>query len=92
MSIQQNTPLTEKDRRIALQRIRTLATGLLVATALIWLASAISDTIASWDARKAAEKIELYVGKHLQYIRINGTVIGCLAGLLVHTVAVLIRG
>ena len=56
------------------------------------LTSVISDTIASWDAREAAEKIELYVGKDLQYIRINGTVIGCLAGLLIHTVAVLIGG
>lgn len=54
------------------------------------ITSVISDTIASWDAREAADKIELYVGKDLQYIRINGTVIGCLAGLVIHTVAVLI--
>lgn len=56
------------------------------------LASVISDTIASWDAKDAANKIELYVGKDLQYIRINGTVVGALVGLLIHTITVLVPG
>jgi uncharacterized membrane-anchored protein YjiN (DUF445 family) len=43
-----------------------------------------------WDAREAAEKIELQVGKDLQFIRINGTVVGSLAGLVIYTVATLV--
>lgn len=50
------------------------------------IASVISDTIKSWDAREASDKIELYVGKDLQYIRINGTVIGALVGIVIHAV------
>ena len=56
------------------------------------IASVISDTIERWDAKEAAERIELYVGRDLQYIRINGTVIGALVGLLLHTVIVLLPG
>lgn len=56
------------------------------------IASVISDTIERWDAKEAAERIELYVGRDLQYIRINGTVIGALVGLLIHTIIVLLPG
>lgn len=44
----------------------------------------ISETVQRWDAEEASEKIELQVGKDLQFIRINGTVVGALAGLLIH--------
>ena len=54
------------------------------------IASVISDTIAGWDAKEASERIELYVGKDLQYIRINGTVIGALVGLFLHGVILLL--
>ncbi|GAA1553899.1 DUF445 domain-containing protein [Brevibacterium picturae] len=54
------------------------------------IASVISDTIERWDAKEAAERIELYVGRDLQYIRINGTVIGALVGLVIHTIIVLL--
>jgi len=54
------------------------------------LAGVVVDTVQRWDAREAAEKIELQVGKDLQFIRINGTVVGSLAGLAIHTVAVLL--
>ncbi|MCD1286397.1 DUF445 domain-containing protein [Brevibacterium sp. CCUG 69071] len=56
------------------------------------IASVISDTIERWDAKEASDRIELYVGRDLQYIRINGTVIGALVGLLIHTVIVLLPG
>jgi len=46
----------------------------------------ISDTIERWDGREAADKIELMVGKDLQYIRVNGTIVGALAGLVIYTV------
>jgi uncharacterized membrane-anchored protein YjiN (DUF445 family) len=51
------------------------------------IAAVISDTVTSWDARETTEKIELQVGKDLQFIRINGTVVGALAGLTIFTVA-----
>jgi uncharacterized membrane-anchored protein YjiN (DUF445 family) len=44
------------------------------------LAEFIAGVIANWDAKTAAEKIELHVGRDLQYVRINGTVVGFLAG------------
>ncbi|MGO1538804.1 MAG: DUF445 domain-containing protein [Leucobacter sp.] len=54
------------------------------------LASVVTETVQHWDSREAAEKIELQVGKDLQFIRINGTVIGCLAGLGIYTIAALV--
>lgn len=54
------------------------------------LARVVSDTVRRWDAREAAEKIELQIGKDLQFIRINGTVIGSLAGLAIYTFATLV--
>lgn len=54
------------------------------------LARVVSDTVQRWDAREAAEKIELQIGKDLQFIRINGTVVGSLAGLAIYAVATLI--
>ncbi|MGK4580973.1 DUF445 domain-containing protein [Kitasatospora sp. HPMI-4] len=48
----------------------------------------ISETVAGWDADDASRKIEANVGRDLQFIRINGTVVGALAGLLIHTVTV----
>ena len=53
------------------------------------VATVISDTIARWDAAEASRRIELQVGRDLQFIRINGTVVGALAGLAIHTVTVL---
>lgn len=52
------------------------------------LAQVVVDTVQRWDTREAAEKIELQIGKDLQFIRINGTVIGSLAGLAIYSVAV----
>ncbi|MCX5524348.1 DUF445 domain-containing protein [Streptomyces bobili] len=47
----------------------------------------ITDTVASWDAEHTTRKIEAHIGRDLQFIRINGTVVGSLAGLLIYTVA-----
>ncbi|MET9801384.1 DUF445 domain-containing protein [Streptomyces sp. NPDC006368] len=51
------------------------------------ITSLISDTVASWDADQTSRKIEAHIGRDLQFIRINGTVVGALAGLLIHTVS-----
>jgi len=47
----------------------------------------ITDTIERWDADEASRRIELHVGRDLQFIRINGTVVGALAGLAIYAVA-----
>jgi uncharacterized membrane-anchored protein YjiN (DUF445 family) len=54
------------------------------------VATIISDTVERWDAEDASRRIELLVGRDLQFIRINGTVVGALAGLAIHTVSVLV--
>jgi uncharacterized membrane-anchored protein YjiN (DUF445 family) len=51
------------------------------------IASIITDTVEKWDAAETTEKIELMVGRDLQYIRLNGTVVGALAGVLIFAVA-----
>lgn len=51
------------------------------------IASIITDTVERWDAAETTEKIELMVGRDLQYIRLNGTIVGALAGLTIFTVA-----
>lgn len=46
----------------------------------------ISQTVGNWEGRQLSEKLELEVGKDLQFIRINGTVVGGLVGLLLYTI------
>ncbi len=43
----------------------------------------VTDTVARWDAEETSRKVELQVGRDLQFIRINGTVVGALAGLVI---------
>ncbi|AUH42825.1 DUF445 domain-containing protein [Streptomyces sp. CMB-StM0423] len=50
------------------------------------ITSLISDTVAGWDADQTSRKIEANIGRDLQFIRINGTVVGSLAGLVIYTV------
>lgn len=54
------------------------------------ITSIITETIERWDAEDASRRIELHVGRDLQFIRINGTVVGALAGLIIYTVAQII--
>jgi uncharacterized membrane-anchored protein YjiN (DUF445 family) len=49
----------------------------------------VSETVRGWDARTITGRLENAVGRDLQYIRINGTIVGGLVGLLIHTVEVL---
>ena len=48
------------------------------------VARIVSDTIASWDTETVVEKLEANVGRDLQYIRLNGTLIGGLVGVTLH--------
>ena len=52
----------------------------------------ISDQVRSWDERYMVQQLELNIGKDLQYIRINGTLIGGLMGLVIYGCTGLIRG
>jgi len=46
----------------------------------------ISSTVKSWDGKEVSEKLELEIGKDLQYIRINGTLVGGVIGLIIYGV------
>ena len=47
----------------------------------------ISSTVGNWQGKELSEKLELEVGKDLQFIRVNGTLVGGLVGLIIYTVA-----
>ncbi len=51
------------------------------------VATIISATVNRWDGKETAERIELHVGRDLQFIRINGTVVGGLAGIAIHAIS-----
>ncbi|MEW2566554.1 DUF445 domain-containing protein [Streptomyces sp. NPDC047070] len=51
------------------------------------ITSLITETVAGWDAEHTSRKIEAHIGRDLQFIRINGTVVGSLAGLLIYAVS-----
>ncbi len=51
------------------------------------ITSLITDTVAGWDAEHTSKKIEAHIGRDLQFIRINGTVVGALAGLAIYAVS-----
>lgn len=49
------------------------------------VAEMIADTVKRWDTRTFVERIELAIGRDLQYIRINGMVVGGIIGVVIHT-------
>jgi uncharacterized membrane-anchored protein YjiN (DUF445 family) len=51
------------------------------------LAEIISTTVQRWDSAETSRRLELQVGRDLQFIRINGTVVGALAGLLIYAIS-----
>lgn len=46
----------------------------------------ISKTVGDWEGKELSDKLELEVGKDLQFIRINGTIVGGIVGLIIYTV------
>jgi uncharacterized membrane-anchored protein YjiN (DUF445 family) len=50
----------------------------------------IRHVIDRWDGAQAARQVELFAGRDLQFIRINGTVVGALAGVAIHAVALVL--
>ena len=55
------------------------------------LTTVITHTIERWDGKEAARRIELHVGRDLQFIRINGTIVGGLVGVVIHAVSLAVR-
>ena len=51
----------------------------------------ISSTVKSWDTVEVSKKLELEIGSDLQYIRINGTLVGGLVGLLIYAVELVLH-
>jgi uncharacterized membrane-anchored protein YjiN (DUF445 family) len=68
--------------------LRTFAAETIVARRAL-IVDLVRRVIRSWDADTLSRKFELHVGRDLQYIRINGTIVGGLVGLLLHTVGML---
>lgn len=52
----------------------------------------IENTVSGWEGKDLSNKLELEVGKDLQFIRINGTLVGGLVGLVIYVVTVLVGG
>ncbi len=50
----------------------------------------VSETMRGWDAQTITERLENAVGRDLQYIRINGTLVGGLVGVALHTLSLLL--
>jgi uncharacterized membrane-anchored protein YjiN (DUF445 family) len=76
----------EKDPRIR-KAINQFARRAVVGTAAAYGSSIVrlvSDTVRLWDARTVTSRLEAAVGRDLQYIRINGTLVGGLVGLVLH--------
>lgn len=81
---------TDESLRAKVDDRASEAVGYVVRTYGSEIVSVISDTIERWDGREASARIELHVGRDLQFIRINGTVVGALVGLLIHTISQLL--
>ncbi|MFW2381184.1 MAG: DUF445 domain-containing protein [Acidimicrobiales bacterium] len=56
------------------------------------VASLIATTVQRWDADETSRRLELQVGRDLQFIRINGTLVGGLVGLLIHAAVMTFGG
>ncbi len=72
--------------RARLQVAAEAIIGRLLPAAQVQLADFIADVVAHWDSATITEKLELRVGGDLQYVRINGTLVGFLVGGLVYAV------
>jgi uncharacterized membrane-anchored protein YjiN (DUF445 family) len=66
------------------------AAGYIVRNYRSEITTLITDTVERWDGEETSRKVELQVGRDLQFIRINGTVVGALAGLAIYTIGQLI--
>ena len=52
----------------------------------------IATTVERWDANETSRRLELQVGRDLQFIRINGTLVGGLVGVIIHAAVEIFSG
>ncbi|GGO77332.1 DUF445 domain-containing protein [Nocardioides deserti] len=83
--------LTDEALRARLDGLAADATVFAVERYGAEVTTVITSTIERWDGKEAARRIELHVGRDLQFIRINGTIVGGLVGVLIHTISVMIH-
>lgn len=76
----------ERVQRKLNQWIRIFATETIVVRREM-IADLVARVIRKWDAETMSRKLELHVGKDLQYIRINGTLVGGLVGVVLHAIS-----
>jgi uncharacterized membrane-anchored protein YjiN (DUF445 family) len=81
---------TDPTVRELVQRHTHSMAGYLVERFSADIADLVGSTVARWDTEETSNRIELQVGRDLQWIRVNGTVVGGLAGLVIYTVAQLL--
>jgi uncharacterized membrane-anchored protein YjiN (DUF445 family) len=74
----------DEDMRIWVNAWLVDAITLVVGRNRAQIASLISDTVKSWDGVDTSRRVELAIGRDLQFIRINGTLVGGFVGLLIH--------
>ena len=74
-----NKAINQFARRLVVGTVATYGSGIV---------TLVSDTVRGWDARTVTGRLENAVGRDLQYIRINGTLVGGLVGLVIHTLEV----
>jgi uncharacterized membrane-anchored protein YjiN (DUF445 family) len=77
---------TEPRLKRAINQFARRAAGGLVASYGDGIVKLVSETVRNWDARTVSDRLENAVGRDLQYIRINGTLVGGLVGLVIHTI------
>jgi uncharacterized membrane-anchored protein YjiN (DUF445 family) len=51
----------------------------------------ISDVVRNWDARTVSDRLEMVLGSDLQYIRINGTIVGGLVGCAIYLLSMVVQ-
>ena len=80
----------QKEPRLkkAINQFARRAAGGIVASYGGNIVKLVSETVRAWDARTVSDRLEGAVGRDLQYIRINGTLVGGLVGLAIHTAEV----
>ena len=84
--------VTDADLREKIDGWMIQAAGYVVSRYSTEITSLISETVQRWDGPETSRKIELQVGRDLQFIRINGTVVGALAGLVIYSVGQFVVG
>ena len=74
-----NRAINQFARRVVVGGVATYGSGIV---------TLVSETVRGWDAGTITARLEGAVGRDLQYIRVNGTLVGGLVGLIIHTIEV----